>query len=235
MAGANEIESSNERFENSDFSGLELERFSSVASQFIRCSFTGIQIDSVAFGGGMIPSLYSECNFDHSVLHIAVAGNARFERCTFLETRIHGWNSQLIEMVDCEFSGHLNRIIFYGRPIMAPFNTVRQVNEFSRNDFEKCIFGDINFRGGIDLSSLSLPNDDRYLYVPDAVAAHAEVLRRERPGWRPWIEIIEDDIADGQLQLWYDLSKRAKKPGHPQAEIAEILREFSSPPPKLRP
>src|SRR4051812_4069799 len=70
--------------ENKDFSGKDLIGFYISESHFSQCRFENLKVGSMYFGGGQKQSVYTDCSFDRSSLQGPTGGNARFERCSFL-------------------------------------------------------------------------------------------------------------------------------------------------------
>lgn len=151
------------------FRGQKWTHLGVVASTFKDCDFSNTRIDQACFGGGMTQSRYTDCNFDGAVFYANSPGNARFERCSFRNVKIHVFNGMMVELIDCVISGTIKKGFFNGTPnhnSLTPPLT-RTTNEFHGNDFTGAKLLDVGFRYGIDLSLQQLPKGDDYIYVED--------------------------------------------------------------------
>ncbi|MEO8061135.1 MAG: hypothetical protein ABI821_00155 [Pseudomonadota bacterium] len=151
------------------FSGRKLASFSSAGCTFERCSFAKLTAPHVVLACGKETSYYIDCIFDGTRFRHLSMGQARFERCSFLDVRIGNLFCHSTELVDCKFSGVMRGGAIYGRVvgIDAEFTT-RRVNEIRGNDFSAMKLSDVSFRQGVDLSLQKLPVGDGYLHLPDA-------------------------------------------------------------------
>jgi uncharacterized protein YjbI with pentapeptide repeats len=147
-----------ERLEGVDFSGRILLQFVAISSSFLRCRFERTVIASACFGGGKRESTYESCSFDGSKIHAAAPGVARFIRCSFRDATIEEFFGLSVSMIDCEFSGVLRRVVFYGRNPTRQRWWRRTRNDFRGNDFRFANLADVAFREGIELASQKLPS-----------------------------------------------------------------------------
>jgi uncharacterized protein YjbI with pentapeptide repeats len=173
-----------------DFSGLDLEGFSAIGSEFVECDFSraklkqNVNLGLIHFadgGGDQRPTIYRRCVFDRADLISSrgtptVLGAARFEQCSFARARISNWLLRNAEFVGCRFEGRLYACRFYGRdPDHDRFHPdhplERPTNEFADNDFRNADLVDCEFREGIDVTAQHWPPDPDHLIVTDVQAA----------------------------------------------------------------
>jgi hypothetical protein len=193
-----------------DYSGRELLKISAIESQLTGCRFDGVRVDSAALGAGRRMSHFTECVFDHSRINFGAGGRVRFEQCSFRDTVLRGWFCFDVELVDCTFTGRLEKAVFNGTVREDHQQDLgRRMNEFRGNDFSEMELVDVAFRTGIDLSLQRLPSGPGYLYVPDAgpVVRHARAvveawtdagLRKNASGL---LGTLESQVNEGQAQL----------------------------------
>jgi uncharacterized protein YjbI with pentapeptide repeats len=150
------------KFEDVDFSGLDIEGFHAQASVFERCDFSGSKLHE---GTLSVPpaSVYRDCRFDRAKLRFQDPGVARFERCSFDHTVIDHWSCSANEFVDCTFVGRFRDVQFSGGmnptlPRVVPMHP----NEFRGNDFTAAKLIGVDFTGGIDLDAQTLPSGPGY-------------------------------------------------------------------------
>lgn len=121
------------------------------------------------FGAGETPTLYSDCRFDGSTLRRIHSGEARFERCTFLDCDIRKMNNLNGEFIDCVFGGRLEEVTFRANP-WTPDGSPhprRDKNIIDNNDFRGADMHWVGFVGGIDLARQNLPTGPEYLLILD--------------------------------------------------------------------
>lgn len=201
---------SGRRLVGADFRNRRLVQFSSDGCRFERCDFGGTVIESASFGAGRQVSEYVGCNFDGAKLRMGPGGYARFVNCSFEKATIEAWFCFAVEVIDCQFSGRLKKVVFNGTvPEQDRADAGRVVNQFDGNDFSRATLIDVGFRTGIDLSKQRLPEGDAYTYLPDALSA----VRRARAAFNAWddpglksaargvLTVMEEDVAAGQQQL----------------------------------
>lgn len=144
--------------------------------------------------------LYLNCVFDHVDFGLRgggfVAGDARFERCTF---RFCGWRwlqATRADFVECTFQGLMKRAWFYG----ADPQDHERVNDFARNDFTHAKLRGVEFRAGLDLRDSKLPQGSEYLRLEDLrsrIASARQAIRSWSASERLGAETILD-IYDGE-------------------------------------
>lgn len=223
----------NKELRREDFSEKRLEQFGSIGSRFISCRFEKMRVDNVLFGAGKELSEYIECSFDGLRFRSGFGGFARFVRCSFLNVDLRDWFCTSTEIIECTFSGRLRKAIFSGvvREDARSFIR-REYNEFHGNDFSEMKLEDVAFRNGIDLTKQKLPKDLGYLYLPEAEAA----VRRARAQVITWrdldkrreamvlINILEEDIRNGQEQLFLRLDDYEKSTREVDEAVFALLR-----------
>lgn len=192
--------------ERVDFSRLKIWAFTSSGSRFIDCDF-----DRTTFkmSGGFSfdpPSTFVDCRFERADLR--AMGNlesTRFERCSFVNCRIVGWESWCAEFVDCVFVGKIVRARFCGRP-SRPFTPCRGVrgrerNEFRGNDFSRADLVDTQFTYGIDIDAQRWPDDPAYVRLDHWPAR----VDRARAAIARWPDDRERETALGILEILHGL------------------------------
>lgn len=201
------------RVEGGDFSGRNLVQFTAVKSRFDACNFTNMTIAQACFGGGRADSTYVNCAFDRSRITASAPGRARFEHCSFRNTRFDELNCKSVEFVDCIFTGVIARGYFNGAVSADAADLGRDRNEFRGNDFSQAALLDTTFRTGIDLNQQRLPEGEEYIYVPDAeeflrlVRAQPEgTLGTDSGKVGVVVQIMEREVARGQRQLFYNIN-----------------------------
>jgi hypothetical protein len=134
-------------------------------------------------------------------------GQARLERCRFLDVKLDTVFSHSAEFIDCVFSGRMRKVIIYGRlgGIDAEF-TSRRVNEIRGNDFSSVRMSDVSFRQGVNLRSQKLPIGDDYLVLEASERKLTAVRRKwaEKPASDirtkilTYLDILIEDAMEGQ-------------------------------------
>jgi uncharacterized protein YjbI with pentapeptide repeats len=178
-----------------DYSGRDLAQFCTVGCRLENCRFDGSRISSAQFGSGREQSEFVGCTFDGAEIDMGPGGCVRFSQCSFQKVRIRNWICFAVELVDCGFSGWLQRAIFNGTvPTGKSAWLGRTRNEFHGNDFSGMDLVDVAFRTGIDLSRQRLPSGPEYLYLDDvgAAIARARLALATRP---PTPEVRRASIA----------------------------------------
>jgi uncharacterized protein YjbI with pentapeptide repeats len=217
-----------EHLTRADYSKLKNVSFESLGCIFEDCSFTNMVLRDITFASGKEQSTYVGCRFDGSTFKHIVAGQARFERCSFLNVRINRLFSHAAEFIDCVFSGVLRGGVFYGR-VFGNYReyTTRTVNEFHGNDFSGMKFLDVDFRNGVDLSRQKLPAGDDYLYLKDAERKLAALRQKYlqcppspvRKAIFEFLESAEEEIRAGQHDLFICKDSQRQMP----AEAVEAI------------
>jgi len=219
-------------------SNLKLDSFAVSGSRFQDCTFENIEAGTLDLATGMEASRYVDCTFTGLKTRHMHAGNARFERCMFIDVDFHDWRCFSVEMVDCTFAGRLRGGYFHGTVPPDKRSWVgRDRNEFHGNDFSQAVFGDVDFRTGIDLTQQRLPEGDQYLYLPEPAAAIAHV-RSEIATWpagkplnqaESLLDVMDRDVRAGQHQLFLCPGiTRSNRPGRNRA--LDLLRNYSTKP-----
>jgi hypothetical protein len=194
-----------------DYSGLELVQFCTIGCKLDGCRFENSRIDNAQFGSGRDSSEFIECSFDGAHMEMGPGGYARFVRCSFRNVEIHNWICFAVELVDCVFSGKLQRAIFNGAvPMDKRTFADRDQNEFRGNDFSGMELIDVTFRTGVDLTLQRLPSGPDYLYLSDAARA-IERARSEladphedhqlKRTTTAILDVLEKSVKDGQRQM----------------------------------
>lgn len=217
-----------------DFSGCKLVQFSAAGSRLEACRFDKTKIEDASFGAGRETSEYVECSFDGARIRFGPGGYARFVRCSFRDVDLRDWFCFTVELVDCTFSGRLRKAFFNGTvPEDKRSSAGRERNEFFGNDFSAMTLIDVGFRTGIDLTRQKLPSGPDYIYIPEA----AEAVQRARAsviGWddlglrqpaMTFINLLEEDVAAGQLQLFLRPADYAKLGKDAVDAVMALLRD----------
>lgn len=192
-----------------DFSGRRLDHFSAESVYFERCRFDGAVIDDVGLGAGRRDSRYVDCTFDGARMRWPAPGRARLERCLFRDVRITEFFCLTVEMVDCVFSGTVERGRILGMAAEEErMGLRRRSNEIRGNDFSGLRMIDIGFSAGVDLTAQKLPAGPGYVYIPDFPAAvqraREYMLSVPDPEFRRrasiFIQMWEETVEGGQKQ-----------------------------------
>ena len=210
-----------------DFSGLGLWRLTASDSTFENCDFSDLRVEH---GPLALPpgAVYRECRFDRADLRHIDPGHARFEDCSFRETRIEEWFAYCSEFVDCVFTGRIKNCVFSATPLDCGcgFLGLRRKKrlEFRGNDFREATLVDASFVRGIDLDAQLLPKGSPYLRLNNAAQriAAARELALELPDAEARDQIIGaldalGDDTDEQRDLlvnkddYDDLSPQAEQ------------------------
>ncbi|MBM7773972.1 uncharacterized protein YjbI with pentapeptide repeats [Actinokineospora baliensis] len=191
--------------------GLDLDYFTVVAGRFERCDFEGVKIKDACFGEGVEVSEYVDCSFDGARIGAISPGLARFERCTFRNTRLVKWLCKSVEFVDCVFSGRITETNFTGTvPPMLAQLAGRTANRFERNDFSDAVLAGVSFRRGIDLLDQRLPTSD-VLFIENGDVVIPKMLdratawpeSRARSKVVAALEVQSDELANGQRHVLF--------------------------------
>jgi hypothetical protein len=198
------------RLRDEDYSDRKLVQFCTIGSRLERCRLQNMRIQNAQLGSGREMSEFIECTFDSSSMVMGPGGFARYVRCSFRDVNIRSWFCSAVEMIDCTFSGKLQKAIFsaaVGKADQKYLGRIR--NEFHGNDFSSLDLVDVSFRNGIDLTRQQLPTGPQYLFLLDP-SSTLERARSEVTKWdveqlrRAGLAILDGLIADvkgGQMQL----------------------------------
>jgi uncharacterized protein YjbI with pentapeptide repeats len=196
----------NVRCERVDFSGRRFRPFHALDATFIECDFSRASLTYAGLGiqfreaqGWSKQVLYRDCRFDRADMrHMPHIGNARFERCSFRETRMEGWRADSAEFIDCVFGGRMYDCCFAGRPWRDEEGaTGRTRNEFHGNDFREVDLQAVQFAYGIDLDAQLLPEGDQYVRL----SRPRERVDRVRALVSRWPDDADREYALGSLRI----------------------------------
>jgi len=205
--------------ERVDFSRLKIWAFTSSGSRFVDCDFGRT---TFKMSGGFSfdpPSTFVGCRFERADLRAMFElESTRFERCSFINCRIEGWQSWCAEFVDCVFVGKIVRSRFCGCP-SRPFTPCvgvggRERNEFRGNDFSRADLVDTEFTYGIDIDAQCWPDDPVYVRL-DRWPARVD---RARADIARWPDDRERETALGILEILHGL-------GMEKQEVAFLRRD----------
>jgi uncharacterized protein YjbI with pentapeptide repeats len=172
-----------------DLTNTRFDSFAATASVFERCNFRSMVVErGGGLGLGRLQTVYRDCTFERADPRHVMPGNARFERCAFQDLR--GWRCFTAEFVECTFTGRLDDVKFFGRPLddsgrHERLKPPRTVNEVAGNDFSRARVTDVDFRYGVDLSRQKLPAGPEYVRLSrlqERVARAQATVEREWTG-----------------------------------------------------
>jgi hypothetical protein len=166
--------------EGEHFSDLPVRKLTVAnGSTLVRTVFEGLNIRYGSLGGGRQMSEYVDCRFERCHLELEAPGAARLIRCQFASVELVNWFCLNAEFIDCSFSGRLRKVVFDAA--LRPMDQVelgRPRNRYENNDFRKCTFRDVAFRGGIELDPALLPEEHGGIFLPDAAEAYSAALQQ---------------------------------------------------------
>jgi len=177
------------------FSNLKLDGFTVVESSLRHCTFEDVRVRSACFGGGVRQSVFEDCVFRRCKFAFGAVGNARLVRCRFESCRLENLIGTNLELIECTFPDTtIMKGVFHGKVEgSTQVRAQRSVNEIRGNDFSQTELGDVDFRGGIDLTKQKLPISEEYLFVRDTCKASAIVKDLQQ-------SIVEnDDLKRSQM------------------------------------
>lgn len=172
--------------EDVDFTRATFDELRAGGCVLVRCDFRGLAFEPKhqPLLSAHPQTVFRECRFDDADLRSVHPGQARFERCSFIDARLDGWTSYCAEFVDCRFAGQIVGARFHGRPWgpeAEALDPPRSANEFRGNDFRGAELAQTLFVDGIDVLTQAWPERDEYLYldrIHERIArAHAEIIR----------------------------------------------------------
>lgn len=178
-------------FSDSSFKRTKIRSARSFATEYENVDFTAMDSGDLALGSfrGSKRTAYRDCDFSDAKLRRSSSYVTLFERCRFQRTLVkdtHFWGSVLS---DCEFSGHLEDVLFYG-PISSvsrtnpPPRTLIEDNPLRNVDFSKCSVSGLDFKTDVDLSTVRLPSETEHLFVWHPRRTYSRVL--EAVKGEPW-------------------------------------------------
>ncbi|MFB4278559.1 MULTISPECIES: hypothetical protein [unclassified Nonomuraea] len=215
MKASDELRLNGARLTGADYSGRRFGYFLVAnGSRLTRCDFRGVRATDGCLGGGLQPSVYTECVFDGSTLQGdgLDPGRATFVSCSFLDVTLSGLTFIDAEFVDCVFSGSLESVTFSADPWARDAELGRTTNRYEGNDFSAARMTDVDFRGGIDLDRQRLPEGAGHLVLRDAAGVLDLALRdierwadaKDRDEALATIDTLEFDVQGGQRDLFTD-------------------------------
>lgn len=144
------------------------DKFTVMGATFTECRFLKTKFKSGSFGElaeGIPQSKYTDCIFDRvRIDRYMQVGNARFERCRFIDSKIVGLRSRHAEFLECTFTGELRDCWFMGTTEREPY-AQRERNEFRGNDFTGAELIACQFDYGIDVTAQVWPAGPNYLIL----------------------------------------------------------------------
>lgn len=173
---------------DADFRRVTFDQFAPEGCTFERCDFSGQTLDRryQPLFSSRKQSVFRDCTFDGADLTAVRPGQARFERCSFVNAKIDSWESFTSEFIDCTFAGRVVNVRFYGRPWGAGadrLDPARSVNAFSGNDFRKADLQGVIFIHGIDIKKQQWPAGSQYVIL-DRIHQRIAKVRLEVLEWR---------------------------------------------------
>lgn len=152
------------RFESCSFRNADFSDADDTANEFIRCDFTKASFRDARLGERA--SLYQDCLFDRTDLRVLLFFAPRFRNCVFQDCKFEALLAAS-SFEGCTFRGTLHNVVFSDesewpqargerRGTRPPHNTMRDV------DFQSAQFRFVGFRGGLDLSTVEIPQDGRH-------------------------------------------------------------------------
>ena len=156
------------RVERVDFSGRRYMHVDTDGTQFIDCDFSRASFRETGFASSL-GGLFMRCSFDRADLRDVAPERARFESCTFRNTRTNLWLGHDADFVGCVFSGDRMRgAVFWGPGVGR---------EFEGNDFTGSTLRDVGFHGGVDLGAQRLPTGPEFVRLDRIQKRIARVSR----------------------------------------------------------
>jgi hypothetical protein len=155
---------------DADFSRVTFDQFAPEGCTFEHCDFSGQTLDRryQPLFSSRKQSIFRDCSFEGADLTQVRPGQARFERCSFVNAKIDSWESFTSEFVDCTFAGRLVNVRFYGRPWGVTADKIdphRTVNAFDGNDFRRADLQSVLFIHGIDIKKQRWPDSTQYVIL----------------------------------------------------------------------
>jgi uncharacterized protein YjbI with pentapeptide repeats len=199
---------SRESIRGGRFDGKGVKEFWVAESDIRETTFEGFNVRQGSLGGGERMSTFQQCVFRSSTLRIMTPGRVRFEHCQFDDVTLAGWICLNAEFVDCRFRGRLDKMVFDAalRPMDAD-ELGRSRNQYDDNDFSRCQFIDVAFRGGIELRRPLLPKGGIFLPCAGEALAHLRGVQMnlseaQQAIVNAWVSVRSETVARGQRQLY---------------------------------
>jgi hypothetical protein len=207
-------------------------------STLVETIFERLNIKYGSLGAGRQMSEFIDCRFERCHLELESLGAARLIRCRFVNVELVNWFCLKAEFIDCSFSGRLRKIVFNAalRPVdQAELRRTR--NRYENNDFQKCAFRDVAFRGGIGLDPALLPEEPGGIFLPNAAEAYASALKRVekdkdegvRKNAGAFLRVRRDNAVRGQRQDYIapaDLRSKDRARNEAYAYVRRLLTPF---------
>ncbi|MGV3629199.1 MAG: pentapeptide repeat-containing protein [Betaproteobacteria bacterium] len=157
------------------FDYANLKEFKDHGNRFEGCSF--VKSSFIGAGLGYRKTLYSECLFEESDFRKSTFLAARLQSCRFVNAKLKGIDFYASTFDACVFLGRLENVWFRGG-----YPSLRDIVEFGDAEpnlmrhvsFAGAELLAVNFTGGCDLSSVTLPMSDDYRLYGDW---HSRLLR----------------------------------------------------------
>lgn len=170
------------RFERVAFGRTNLSRLSGGGNTFAECDFEAALLRGADIGAPW-PDTFLRSTFRHTRFENTLLADSKFDECVF-DGCVYTGQSQLITEASferCIFRGKLDDITFGTWEYSREEYSIRlkllgglRTNRMLEVDFSEAILWGVSFIGGVDLSTVRLPNDGRHLYYrcwPERVQA----------------------------------------------------------------
>ena len=151
------------------FTCVFYEEVSFLKRHFKQCIWSDCRFKRTGFRFG---TRFEDCRFEDcrfELQHTHIGGPSYFKDCEFKNCRFDSVQFWASSFERCSFASKFINVIFYGPEAAKDWQTELCEVDFSQSEFE-----DVNFRGGIDLSSTKLPAG----YVPEN-ASYGSGVKKE--------------------------------------------------------
>lgn len=204
----NDLTIQNQKLVGAVFAEKKIDYFCSINSDFSNCEFKDLLVKNMIFGAGYNQSRYTGCRFENVEFRSVTPGKAMFQDCEFVDINAKYFQCTDIEFINCKFSGKIKK--GYINAWWDCDRVGRKVNRVVDNDFSKVEFADFAFRGGVDLVSQKLPDQDDFYFVEDGKhflsARLSDLENLPNPLLRESVKKLVDlymfDVDRGQTQLF---------------------------------
>ena len=147
------------------FTRVFYEEVSFLKRHFKQCSWSDCRFKRTGFRAGtrFENCRFEDCRFEDcrfELQHTYIGGQSYFRDCEFKNCRFDSVQFWASSFERCSFACKFINVVFYGPEAAKDWQTELCEVDFSQSEFE-----DVDFRGGIDLSSAKLPAS----YVPENV------------------------------------------------------------------